>query len=70
MQPKNFIGDFFFKHSFVMSGQIFDFRVEIVLLGTIHLRRRHVLGGEWGSPLPMFADARGGRGFRVADVSN
>ena len=29
------------------------------LLGTIHLRRRHVLGGEGGSPLPMFADARG-----------
>ena len=28
-------------------------------LGTIHLRRRHVLGGEGGSPLPMFADARG-----------
>ena len=27
--------------------------------GTIHLRRRHVLGGEGGSPLPMFADARG-----------
>ena len=29
-------------------------------IGTIHLRRRHVLGGEGGSPLPMFADARGG----------
>ena len=29
------------------------------LLGTIHLRRRHVLGGEGGSLLPMFADARG-----------
>ena len=45
-------------------------------MGTIHLRRRHVLGGrgcphcrclrlpmlggEGGSPLPMFADARGG----------
>ena len=29
-------------------------------LGTFHLRRRHVLGGEGGSPLPMFADARGG----------
>ena len=28
-------------------------------IGTIHLRRRHVLGGEGGSPLPMFADARG-----------
>ena len=28
-------------------------------LGTIHLRRRHVLGGEGGSQLPMFADARG-----------
>ena len=28
--------------------------------GTIHLRRRHALGGEGGSPLPMFADARGG----------
>ena len=28
-------------------------------LGTIHLRRRHVLGGEGGSPLPMFANARG-----------
>ena len=27
--------------------------------GTIHLRRRQVLGGEGGSPLPMFADARG-----------
>ena len=30
-----------------------------VIFGTIHLRRRHVLGGEGGSPLPMFADARG-----------
>ena len=29
------------------------------VFGTIHLRRRHVLGGEEGSPLPMFADARG-----------
>ena len=28
-------------------------------LGTIHLRHRHVLGGEGGSPLPTFADARG-----------
>ena len=27
--------------------------------GTIHLRHRHVLGGEGGSPLPMSADARG-----------
>ena len=27
--------------------------------GTIHLRRRHVLGGEGGSPLLTFADARG-----------
>ena len=28
-------------------------------LGIIHLRRRHVLGGERCFPLPMFADARG-----------
>ena len=28
-------------------------------LGTIHLRRRHDIEGEGGSPLPMFADARG-----------
>ena len=33
---------------------------EKLSLGTIHLRRRHVLGGRGGSPLPMFADARGG----------
>ena len=31
----------------------------VLQIGTIHLRRRHVLGGEGGSPLPMFADARG-----------
>ena len=30
-----------------------------LMLGTIHLRRQHVLGGEGGSPLPMFANARG-----------
>ena len=29
------------------------------MYGTIHFRRRHVLGGEGGSLLPMFADARG-----------
>jgi hypothetical protein len=28
-------------------------------LGTIHLRRLHDLGGGGGSPLPLFADARG-----------
>ena len=34
--------------------------IDISTLGTIHLRRRQVLGGEGCLPLPMFADARGG----------
>ena len=32
----------------------------VFAIGTIHLRCRHVLGGEGGLPLPTFADARGG----------
>ena len=30
-----------------------------IFKGIIHLRRRHVIRGEGGSPLPMVADARG-----------
>ena len=33
--------------------------------GTIHLRRRHALGGEGCPPLPTFADARGGGVLRM-----
>ena len=32
---------------------------ESIKLGAIHLRRRHVLGGEGCPHVPMFADARG-----------
>ena len=39
--------------------EIFTLLLSCVVLGTIHLRRRHVLGGGGGSRLPMFADARG-----------
>ena len=34
-------------------------RTHSIYIGTIYLRRWHVLGGEGVSPLPMFADARG-----------
>ena len=31
-----------------------------LVYGTIHLRRRHALGGEGCPPLPTFADGKGG----------
>ena len=46
----------FFKPN---NSFIRNVKAKLFRQGTIHLRRRHVLGGEGVSPLPMFADARG-----------
>ena len=57
--------EFFFRYHWTAVLELFLYSLILKIwywtfsIGTIHLRRRHVLGGEGGSPLPTFADARG-----------